>query len=252
MNLKQRFTELLAKYFPGAEPPVAFFYSAAPPPGMHAEPKSRGWRCFIADIGRARRGESLCLDGPALGCGKRFCGFPAPRPPNFEYFLSCGIPGKTAGERYKRTPEIVGRLLENWPTWQAPGAYIVLKRWDALAEADEPEAAIFFAAPDVLSGLFTLANFEETDPFGVVAPFASGCAAVIQYPFLENRRENPKCVLGMFDVSARPCVGAGELTFAAPMRKLERMIANCEESFVTTAAWEKVLRRMGPGKPASR
>lgn len=27
--------------------------------------------------------------------------------PNFEYFLSCGIPGKLEGERYKKTPELV-------------------------------------------------------------------------------------------------------------------------------------------------
>ena len=120
----------------------------------------------------------------------------------------------------------------------------MLKRWEALAGADEPEAAIFFAAPDALSGLFTLANFEETDPFGVIAPFASGCASVIQYPFLENRKAAPRCVLGMFDVSARPCVGAGELTFAVPMRKLVRMIGQIEESFVTARSWEKVLRRL--------
>ena len=86
-RLKERFAALFARYFPGAEPPVAFFYADAPPPGMKTEPKSKGWRCFIADLGRARKGEALCLDEPALGCGKRFCGFPAPQRPDFEHFL---------------------------------------------------------------------------------------------------------------------------------------------------------------------
>jgi len=27
--------------------------------------------------------------------------------PHFEYFLSCGIPGKLEGERYKKSPELV-------------------------------------------------------------------------------------------------------------------------------------------------
>lgn len=37
---------------------------------------------------------------------------------------------------------------------------------------------------------------------------------------------------------------AGELTFAAPMRKLEGMIADLEESFVITHSWQKVMRRL--------
>jgi hypothetical protein len=246
MNAEVRagFAETFARYFPGAELPVAFFYADAPPPGMHAEPKSRGWRCVISDLGRARKGESLCLDEPALGCGKRFCGFPAPRRPDFEHFLSSGIPGRMQGERYKKDPATVREWMKQMPEWRAPARCLVVKRWDALAGEDEPEAAIFFARPDVLSGLFTLANFEEADSFAVIAPFASGCAAVIQYPFLENRRAAPRCVLGMFDVSARPCVGAGELTFAVPMRKLERMIGQIGESFVITPSWEKVMRRL--------
>lgn len=245
-EFKQAFAEGFAKYFPGAELPVTFFYADDPPRGIQPEPKSKSWRCFISDLARVRKGESLCLDEPALGCGKRFCGFPVAQRPSFEYFLSTGIPGKVEGERYKKDPDTVRETMKHMPEWRAPGRYIVLRRWDALGGEDSPEAAIFFAKPDVLSGLFTLANFEETDPFGVIAPFASGCASVIQYPFLENRREKPRCVLGMFDVSARPAVGAGELTFAVPMKKLAGMIADFGKSFLITRSWQKVMRRM-PG-----
>ena len=246
LKLKAAFEELFVKYFPGAELPIVFFYSNEPSAGMKAEPPAKGWRCFIADLARARKGVSLCLEEPALGCGKRFCGFPVPLRPDFEHFLAKGIPGRLEGERYKKTAGIVKQLLQNTPAWRAPGKYLVIKRWDGMAGTDRPEAAIFFAKPDVLSGLFTLANYEETDPWGVVAPFAAGCGSVIQYPFLENQKENPKCVLGLFDVSARPCVGADELTFAAPMRKFARMIDNIEECFVITRSWEKVRRRL-PG-----
>jgi hypothetical protein len=244
LKLKTKFEELFARYFPGAELPIIFYYADETPAGMKAAPPSKGWHCFVADLAAVRQGKSLCLDEPALGCGKRFCGFPVPQRPNFEYFLSHGIPGKLEGERYKKTPAIVKQLMEKWPAWQAPAKYLVLKRWDKLVKADQPEAAVFFAKPDVLSGLFTLANYEETDPFGVIAPFSAGCGTVIQYPFLENRKENPCCVLGMFDVSARPCVGAGELTFAAPMKKFARMIDDLAESFVITRSWEKVMQRL--------
>ena len=244
LKLKAKFEELFARYFPDAELPVIFFYADEPPQGMKAAPPSKGWHCFVADLAVVRKGAALCVAEPALGCGKRFCGFPVPQRPNFEYFLSCGIPGKMEGERYKKTPGIVKQLIKEWPEWQAPARYLVLKRWDMLVETDRPEAAIFFAKPDVLSGLFTLANFEESDPYGVIAPFSAGCGTIIQYPFLENRRENPRCVLGMFDVSARPGVSADELTFAAPMKKFACMIDNLEESFVITRSWEKVMRRL--------
>jgi len=244
LKRKTKFEELFARYFPGAELPVIFYYADEPPQGMKAAPPSKGWHCFVADLAVVRKGAALCVAEPALGCGKRFCGFPVPQRPNFEYFLSCGIPGKMEGERYKKTPGIVKQLIKEWPEWQAPARYLVLKRWDMLVETDRPEAAVFFAKPDVLSGLFTLANFEESDPYGVIAPFSAGCGTIIQYPFLENRRENPRCVLGMFDVSARPGVSADELTFAAPMKKFARMIDNLEESFVITRSWEKVMRRL--------
>ena len=244
LKLKTKFEDLFAKYFPGAELPLTFYYADEPPAEVKASPPSKGWHCFVADLTVVRKGGSLCVDEPALGCGKRFCGFTVPQRPNFEYFLSCGIPGKMEGERYKKTPEIVKQIMAEWPDWQAPARYLVLKRWDKLLETDRPEAAIFFARPDILSGLFTLANYEEAEPYGVIAPFSAGCGTIIQYPFLENQRENPRCVLGMFDVSARPCVKADELTFAAPMKKFARMIHNLEESFVITRSWEKVMHRL--------
>jgi hypothetical protein len=54
----------------------------------------------------------------------------------------------------------------------------------------------------------------------------------------------PKCVLGMFDVSARPYTPADTLTFAVPFKRFEQMIVNLDESFLTTASWRKVQARL--------
>jgi hypothetical protein len=48
----------------------------------------------------------------------------------------------------------------------------------------------------------------------------------------------------MFDVSARPFVPAGVLTFAIPWPKFIRMVDNMEESFLITRSWEKVKDRI--------
>jgi hypothetical protein len=48
----------------------------------------------------------------------------------------------------------------------------------------------------------------------------------------------------MFDVSARPFVKDGVLSFAAPMNKFEQMVEDMDESFLITGSWEKVSKRI--------
>jgi len=148
------------------------------------------------------------------------------------------------GERYKKSPELVKELMKNQPVFKAPAKYIVLKRWDLLEESDNPDVVIFFARPDVISGLFTLCGYDESEPNGVIAPFGAGCASIIQNPYLEKDSDQPRSFIGMFDVSARPYVSADELTFAAPINKFERMVGNMDESFLITESWKKVQKRI--------
>ena len=245
MALKAKFLELWKKHFNNAELPILFYYTDeegraehVPPPAAH--------QCMIGVLARVRKGTSLAFDVDSIGCagGKRFTGFKTEIRPGFEHFLSCGIPGQFEGERYKKSPEIVTTMFKLAPKFTAPARFIVFKRFDALTEADQPDAAIFFATPDVLSGLFTLANFEECEPNGVFCPFSAGCSSIVQYPYLENSSERPRAVIGMFDVSARPFVPKETLTFAVPMNKFIRMIADMEESFLITHSWEKVKKRI--------
>jgi hypothetical protein len=248
LTLKQMFLERWERYFPGAGLPVVFFYTGSPGGHETVDPPP-GWRCLMAQLAPAFQGRTLCFNGAAIGCdgGKRYAGFEQSVRPNFEYFLSCGIPGEMEGERYKRTPELVKQFMRDQPAFKAPAPYLVFKRWDTLEAGDEPAAVIFLATPDVLSGLFTLANFDEPGPHGVIAPFAAGCGTIIHWPYLEIRAERPRAVLGMFDVSARPMVPAGMLSFAVPWPKFVRMVNHMEESFLITDSWSKVRHRMERG-----
>jgi hypothetical protein len=246
-ELKQKFIERWRKYFGNAELPIAFFYadSAGQTPVLKS---SESQHCLVNNLAAIRQGQSLCFDIKSVACfgGKRYLGFSQDLMPNFEYFLSCGIPGKLEGERYKKTPELVFELLKNHPVAPAPAKMIVFKRWDALTEEDEPQVVIFFAPPDVLSGLFTLANYDEPTVEAVYCPMGAGCATIVQYPLVECRSDRPRAVLGMFDVSARPGVDPASLTFALPLQKLERMIDNMDESFLITGSWQKVRARITP------
>lgn len=245
MRIKGKFIQLWSKYFNGAELPITFCYTDQEGSAELAEPPS-GHRCLICDLSRARKGQSLSFTADMIGCpgGKRYLGFAQDIMPNFEYFLSCGIPGKLEGERYKKSPELVKEAVKKSPQFTAPAKFIVFKRWDQLDEPDDPSVVIFFSQADVLSGLFTLANFDQVDPNGVFAPFAAGCGTIVQYPYLEKDSERPRAVLGMFDVSARPCVPKDTLTFSVPMNKFVGMIENMGESFLIMPSWSKVSTRI--------
>lgn len=166
--------------------------------------------------------------------------------PDFDYFLSCGIPSKLQGERYKKSPEVVKESMKYVPDFKAPAKFIIFKRWDMLEEVDEPEVVIFYTEPDVLSGLCTLASYDEAEPNSVFAPHGSGCSTIVLYPYSERNSSRPRGVIGMFDPSARPYVPRNILTFSVPMSRFTRMIENMEESFLVTETWRKVQRRIGP------
>lgn len=243
IELKGKFLAGWADYFPGARLPLGFWYTNEDMPAL---PKPGAHQCLIGTLDRAWKGETLRFGTDSLGCmgGKRFCGYLPEAMPNFEYFLSVGIPGKLEGERYKKSPELVRRSLASWPTFHAPAKYLVFKRFDLLEESDEPSALVFIAPPEVLSGLFTLCNFDEADPDGVFSPFTAGCGAIITYPYREQLSERPRGVLGLFDPSARPFVPEGCLSFSVPVKKFIRMVNNMDESFLVTRPWEGVRSRM--------
>jgi hypothetical protein len=233
------------KFFGDSELPIIFYFSNELSGAVKAAvPKGRS--CLICELSKVRSGESKAYNNAALACGgaKRYLGFAQGMRPDFEYFLSYGIPGKMEGERYIRTPEMVKEIQKNQVKLAHNKEYIIFKRWDKMEVYDDPDVVIFFATPDVLSGLFTLANFDQVSHDSSIAPFGAGCGSIVHYPWLEKDRKNPRAVIGMFDPSARPCVGADILTFAVPMVKFRNMIGYMEESFLITHTWDVVLKRI--------
>jgi uncharacterized protein (DUF169 family) len=244
LNFKEKFLQLWEKYFGNAELPIVFYYpdkeGDAELPGT-AEKKG----CFIGELAKVRNGRSLAFNQEAVSCGggKKYLGFTNKLRPSFEYFLSYGN-AEMEGERYLQSPELVKKFLQNAPWVPAKASKIVFKRWDTLTEEDEPEVVIFFATPDVLSGLFTLSGYDREDMHGNIAPFGAGCASIVQYPLLEGMKEKPAAVIGMFDVSARPYLQENLLTFAVPFKRFVEMVSFMDESFLITGSWQKVRKRI--------
>jgi len=250
IKFKEDFIVLWKRFFGEAELPIAFYYTNEEGHAELVKPGTfRG--CLFAALSLVRKGRALCLDAESIGCpgGQEYMGLRVPAHDTeylelYSHFVSSGIPGKEEGERYIKTPEIAAEAIKLMPSFKAPARFIVFKRWDSLNESDEPDVVIFFACPDVLSGLFSLANFDETEPNVVFTPMASGCISIVLYPFLEKDSVRPRAVIGLFDPSARPYIPENTLSFSVPMRKFERMVRNMEESFLTTNSWKAVQKRI--------
>jgi len=244
-----QFDKMWTNYFPGAELPIVCYYTDDEN-SLAAAEKPAAEHCLISQLQSVRSGQIVAFKKDNIHCGggRRYLGFAPGLRPNFEFFLSCGIPGKMEGERYKKSPEVVRELLARDPGFTAPAQHLLFKRWDHLHDHDEPEIVIFFAKPDVLSGLFTLSGYDESADDFVIAPFSAGCGSIVKYPYLERQSGRHRSVLGLFDVSARPFVPADRLTMAVPWPRFAQMIANADESFLTTKSWDRVRSRLESGE----
>ena len=243
-NFQNRFLLLWHKYFNDAELPFTFYYTDKD--GSAPSPTKETPRCVIGALVNVRQGNSLACDAQTVGCpgGRRYLGFAENITPDFEYFLSYGIEGRMRGERYIKSPELVKKMQEEAPRFKAPAKYIVFKRWDKLTVSDNPEVVVFIATPDVLSGLFTLARFDNISRDAVATPFGAGCSSVVQYPYLEKESKNPRAIIGLFDPSARPNIPKDALSFAVPFHKFVGMVDNMEESFLITETWQRIQKRI--------
>lgn len=231
----REFTAAFAEAFgPTAELPLVFWYSDRP---IRVEPKTQG--CFFKALPQARAGRTVSFDAEHIGCGggKFYTGF-APMPEFVPEFVS-------RKERYKQTPEQVASFVSRLDVRPAPGAWLHFARLDKVDSFDGKEGLLFFAAPDLLSGLVTWASFDGDRDDAVCAPFGSGCSTVVTQAVRENRTGGGRCFLGLFDPSVRPWVGADELGFVVPMARFRTMCGTMRASCLFgTHAWSRVRERI--------
>ena len=242
LEIKERFLKAWEKHFPNNELPLVCFYANelkdvefpnAP------KPHPRGYTCIFSQIAPVRRGRARAFNADNLGCfgANLHLGFDQPHVTDEVRQYVCEV------ERYKKTSDHLDRHYAHYPIMQAPGKYLVFKRWDILEEHDTPQVVVFFGNPDTMSGLHTLANYDEKTPFGVYAAWGSGCDSLINYPMRELESEQPKSFIGGFDPSGRRCVKPDLLTFSTPWPKFLRMLDNMDESFLVGDDWADVKSR---------
>lgn len=200
-------------------------------------PKTGG--CFFKTLQRTRDGEPVSLSAEVIGCGggRLYTGF-GEMPDRVPAFVSLK-------EKYKKTPEMVTEYVERLGMRKSRKPYLNFVRIDQAASFDEFEGVLFYATPDMLSGLCGWAFYDTNDPDAVVSMFGSGCSTVVSMTVTENARQGHRCFLGLFDPSVRPWVGKDELSFTIPMSRFVPMQDTLTECFLGGSnAWDKVKLRL--------
>jgi hypothetical protein len=234
---KELFIENFRKAFGNYELPVGVWYSDEP---FCLSEKTKG--CFIRYLKPAREGELVSFDADTLSCsgGKVYTGF-TEAPPFIPGFVS-------TKERYKEIPESVTDFIRDLNMPDKSGKYLNFVSIDKVDNFDELEGLIFFATPDVLSGLISWVFYDTNRPDAVSVPFGSGCSSIVAQTVVENQNNGQRTFLGMFDPSVRPQVESNILSLAIPMSRFRKMYHTFNESCLQgTHAWEKVKNRIENG-----
>jgi len=269
---------LMAKAICADYNPVALLWADEQPAGA-MQFRENKWGCVMWLAAHAARGGTAvagvktfgCIGGGVgLGFGDQYKNFPGGER-GFCNFLSTGNreteEGRTLaekirpfmreeahdnflrGERYIKTPALVGKFLEKLPVMQIPASYVVFKPLkDVNAKQEQPQSIIFFVNPDQLAALVVLANYGRAGNENVIIPYAAGCQTIGIYPYREAKTAQPRAVVGLTDLSARVYIrkqlaNGNLLTFAVPPALFAEMEQNVQGSFLERPTWRELVAR---------
>jgi uncharacterized protein (DUF169 family) len=185
--------------------------------------------------------------GTGLGFGDRYGKFPIAcllSTGNKEFAERMGRAGAAMaeGERLYKTPELARKWVDALPITDVPSEYVVFKPWSQVTEADKPELIVFFVNADQLSALVVLADYHRGTHESVTAPFGAACQSIL-YGYAEADKEQPRGVIGFFDITKRELVDRETLTFTVPYSLYKEMESNAEGSFLELSAWQRIRER---------
>lgn len=226
-NYKEAFGEV-------AELPIVFWYSDSP---IANTEKING--CFFKGMELVEKGESISLSINTIGCGGgKFYTCFTQMPERVPNFVS-------KQEKYKKTPEMVLEFIDSLSMQPANKSYINFTRIDNINSFENIEGILFFATPDILSGLTAWAYFDNNSEDAVSSIFGSGCSSVVAQALIENKKNGRRTFIGCFDPSVRPYLNSNTLSFVIPISRFKEMYYTMRDTCLfDTHAWSKVRERI--------
>ena len=233
-----------------ADLPFVFWYSDNP----ISEDIDKINGCFFKSFDKLKEGEQISLSSERIGCmgGKFYTGFSEmhERIPNFV----------SLKEKYKKTPEMVIDFIQKMKVPSTDKIYLNISPVDKIDSFDNILGIIFFATPDVLSGLASWTFFDNNaddlelsnlirEPLIAKIYLNTSafdrCSSIFTDTVVENSNNGRRTFLGLFDPSVRRYIEPDILSFAIPMSRFKEMYYTMRDSCLfDTPAWSKVRNRI--------
>ncbi|MBR0153255.1 MAG: DUF169 domain-containing protein [Lachnospiraceae bacterium] len=222
---------------------------------LDASPEKRN--CVVPLLMAAAQGKTISMDEKSCNCpgGATGCCFGdgfARGNPQIHYMLAQGLGERAlpqmpehmkSGERFFCNEELGYKWRMQVPYSDKGYPRVVLapmSRWD---EIGEPDLVFIFANPDQISALVTLLGSHNGNLLNVIAPFGSACQSIV-YAADQIGKEEPKAIMGLFDISQRRAALAGLLSLTMPYAMFEEIGKDLEISCFTTRAWKEIEKRL--------
>jgi uncharacterized protein (DUF169 family) len=215
----------------------------------------RPHNCVVPFINAAARGKIVSIDGKRCTCpgGAVGCcfgdGFSRLRP-DMDKMLSQGY-GEDAdvpafmkeGERFFCTEELAGIWRTSLPYSEKGYPRVVFAPLSRRETFGNPDLVWIYADPDQISALVILLGAHNGRAQNVIAPYCSACQSIM-FAAAEAEKDDPKAVMGLFDISQRTKALSRYLTLTMPYQLWETLIKDPEKSCLTSESWKKIEERI--------
>ncbi len=113
------------------------------------------------------------------------------------------------------------------------GKYLYMEKVENIDNNETIEVVNMFPAGTAnLLKLVTLSSYDRSTNDNAFTPSCSACQGVFTIPYNEKYKDNPKSVIGLFDIVAMKFLPEDMLAFSVPSNRFVEMANNIEGSFL--------------------
>ena len=146
------------------------------------------------------------------------------------------------GERFFATPELVRTWLGSVPITDVPAEFVVFKPLEQVPAEQEPALVVFLVNADQLSALAVISDYARGSGESVIARFGGACQSIL-FGYAEAQRDQPRGIIGFFDIAQRSHVSRETLSFTAPWALFREIESNVAGSFLEMEDWRELQER---------
>lgn len=231
--------------------PLIALYDAAPDDSFAPMVEAKGNACCFAYYQRWLKGETLVVrrgadedfHSPHHGCPglQSHLGFNEKYPPWMANFLTDGKNGAPLGEGLKASPNLAREYLDHI-VYPQPSTDTVLMGPLRLDHWGEVRTITFFADPDRLSALMTLATLWTSESETIQTPFSSGCGLLWE---VFGHHKQDRAVIGCTDIAMRRYIPRDLLCLTVTPARFEQMADFPDDAFLMQSWWQELMAARG-------